>query len=170
MRRCGAHFANCCGSGKQCRWRRCGVRGAVCCGSGSSYLQICPWTRQIAVSLEATEAAHFARLQANCHSNAMRRNFSTTCSSNSTSAVGQPARDGQWCVFAGFGSHQYCCRLTTVDCCRVRLVERGSIVSPASLCVSLCTPTLVNPFLDERVVAVRKELNFLAQRQHHARD
>ena len=73
----------------------------------------------------------------------MRRTFSTTCSSNSTSAVGQPARDGHWCVFAGFGSHQCRCRLTTVDCCRVRLVKRGSIVSPASLCGSLCTPTRV---------------------------
>ena len=33
---------------------------------------------------------------------------------------------------------------------------------------SLCTPILVNPWLDERVVAVRKELNFFAQRRYHA--
>ena len=34
-------------------------------------------------------------------------------------AVGQPARDGWWCVFAGFGSHQCRCRLTAVGCCKV---------------------------------------------------
>ena len=35
---------------------------------------------------------------------------------------------------------------------------------------NLCTPTLANSWLDERVVAVRKELGFLPHRRHHARN
>ena len=43
-------------------------------------------------------------------------------------------------------------------------------MSPANWCASFCTPTLDNPWLDECVVAVRKELDFFGQRRHHTRN
>ena len=41
---------------------------------------------------------------------------------------------------------------------------------PANWCASFLTLTLDNPWLDERVVAVRKELDFFGQRRNQTRN
>ena len=56
-----------------------------------------------AASLVSGEPSIYSRHYGHtANSTKVRRDFSTSCSSNSTSAVEQPARDGKWCVLCLF--------------------------------------------------------------------